>query len=73
MKKKELGPIETYIKVVKMPLQQNDSWEAFRIKQVSIQDGKVVKEEFLDKPDTKQMTLAKAELMLNPEEGALDA
>lgn len=72
-KSKSDSPIDKYIKVVKLPLAPNDAWEAFQIKQVLVQNGKVIKESLVDKPDTKQMTLAKAELMLNPDEEVLDA
>ena len=63
------APLEYFFAVRKLGrLQPNDYWEAYQIEMLIVQDNKIVRRWLFDKPDTKQMTMAKMELMINPDQ-----
>jgi hypothetical protein len=45
---------------------ENDVWPAYQIEIIAIQNGRVIKEELLDKPDTLNMILGKMSDLINP-------
>lgn len=60
------------MRIVKLPKDKESLlgyWDAFQIEALETKAGRVIRRFFYDKPDTKQMILAKAELMLDPESG----
>lgn len=60
--------VEYYVRMVRLDRASTEGyWDAYQVKGIAVQNGRVVKELFLDKPDTKQMVTAKIELMLNPD------
>lgn len=61
--------IEYFFAVKKLGrIDASDYWEAYQIKGIAVQSGRIVKELMLEKPDTKQMAMAKMELMINPDQ-----
>lgn len=63
------APLEYFFRVKKIGrLHPADYWEAYQIEILIMQGDKVFRRWFYDKPDTKQMVLAKMELMMNPDQ-----
>lgn len=72
MSKNSSDTKETFFRCKKLGKGPNDYWDSYQIEVCVLQGNKIIKREMVDKPDTKQMTLAKAELMLNPDEVPLE-
>lgn len=63
---------ELFMRIVKLPKDKESLlgyWDAFQIEVLETREGRIVRRFLFDKPDTKQMVLSKAELMLDPESG----
>jgi len=60
------GGVIKYSYAIRRIVRDNDAWPAYQIELIAIQNGRVIKEELLDKPDTLNMILGKMTDLINP-------